>query len=904
MATIDTAPLYKELRAALLSRDDVAAMNVLRRIVAINPQDASAARQLAELSAKGKPAAPGTKPGPNAITRELYKKYRTACLAHNDTEAFEILEKIIQLDSLDDDAKRQRTEVGKRIASSLEQQLQAAMESGEINQISAVVKKMRSYAADEILMNIGDFAAALSLYQADKNKQLQKQIAEFVAEMSLLTDVEEKQKKALFIERFACDNGVAINSSHASILKQVHDAWKELQQLREQEQQFDELSDEYARIRDLVREQTDLPACRDALMQLRTKVSQLTKLDEHALETFLKRVDLSLEKIRRIRAAAIRKKVLKSALSSMASIVGVSSIVLYGYAHSTADERCAEFVNAVKAKDVKSAQLLLDGIYIMEPIYKLVSSDYDIILNKTREWVHTYHQQVDKLKQYKQWLTQHRNHDSESLVGYLKNHVDPACQMLEKLKVEYQYNPPEDLFRLHQEAINDIVGTLKYRYMQPPTGTDLHTLAKLYGEYQAYKGIIGFTAEEDATVRKTYLKLSEEILFLNLYSHEAIDNSLSLYHQYKQVLPLTEDVVTRLNDYRKNLEAYTNLPSLLASSTGLKDYISKLKQAQSLLQTASVDVPMKQLEALQSELPTMKTRLYLKKHGINITNTDEMKQKFTLARKAYVGDGSFFPSYAEADLVRLTNMLTDHRGPAWSNDYEQLIEKGKVLIGKIAQVNNHLYFRQYLAGDKMSKEKKTLANLTNVRSLNMSRLSRELSIDRHALLRGKTRPTKLMHTIASSVMDDASPMANAYLFSLTLDLLKSVHEIENGVCFSKSLQQDMAEWEKLKSWLRGKGVHMNDKCWMNPHPLEAQTKIKRFLRGVSGNDYEAEIRDCLAKLENSDCVLVGYFAPSGQMVNIIPADNRKLYYVSNDTLVPYQGKAGTPFMPILSVDVD
>ncbi len=904
MATMDTAPLYKELRAALLSRDDAAAINVLRRIVAINPQDTSAARQLAELSAKSKPTVSAAKPGPNAITRELYKKYRTACLAHNDTEAFEILEKIIKLDSLDDDAKRQRTEVGKRIALSLEQQLQAAMESGDINQISAMVQEMRSYAADDVLMNIGDFAAALSLYNADKNKQLQKQIAEFVAEMSLLKDVEEKQKKALFIERFACDNGVAINSSHASILKQVHDAWKELQQLREQEQQFDELSDEYARIRDLVREQTDLPACRDALMQLRTKVSQLTKLDEHALETFLKRIDLSLEKIRRIRAAAIRKKVLKSALSSVASIVGVSSIVLFGYAHSTADERCAEFVNAVKAKDVKSAQLLLDGIYIMEPIYKLVSSDYDIILNKTREWVNTYQQHADQLTAYKQWLTQHRKRDAESLVGYLKNHVGPACQLLEKLKAEYLYNPPADLLRLHQDAINEIVGSLKYRYMQPPQGADMNTLAMLYGEYQAYKGIIGFTPEEDTEIRKTYLKLCENILFYNMNSHEAIAYSLSLYHQYKQYLPLTEELATRLNDYRQNLEAYANLPSLLASSTSLNDYISKLKQSQGMLKTSSIEVPMQQLESLQSELPGMKTRLYLKKAGINITDTNEMKQKLALARKAYVGDGSFFPSYAESDLVRITNQLTDMSGPAWTNNFEQLIENKKVLIGKVAHVNNHTYFREYLTDDKMSKEKKTLNTLTNIRPLNMSRLRRTLSIDRDSLLRGKIRPTKLLNTIASSVIEDASPLANAYLFSLTLDLLKSVHEIENGMCFSKSLLQDVAEWEKLKSWLRSKGVNMNDKCWMSSHPLEVQPKIKRFMRDVSTHDYEAEIRDRLAQLENSDCVLVGYFAPNGQMMNIVPADNRKLYYVSNGALVPYQGKVGTPFMPILAVDVD
>lgn len=904
MTAPDTKLLYKELRAALLRHDEAAAIHALRQIVDINPQDASAVRQLAELSSKAQQSVTSTQQGSQAITRDLYKKYRSACIAHNDTEAFEILENIIKLDASDDNARRQRAEVGKRIALSIAPQLQTAMESGDIKKISDVVQKMQSYASNDELMNVGDFAAALALYNADKNKHHQKQIAEWVAEMSMLKNVDDKQKKALFIERFACDNGVSISAGHATILKEVHDQWRELQQFREEEQLFKELCDEYARIRGMMREQADLSACRDSLMQLRTKASQLSKLETNEIETFLKRVNLALEKIQRIRAAITRKKVIKRGLSTFFSLIVLGGIGLFGYAHSTADERCAEFATAVREKDVKSAKQLLERIHFMEHIYKLVSSDYDIQLEKTREWVKTYNQHINKLEQYKEWMAQKRRSDTLKLIDYLKNHVAPACQLLSQLKEDYKYTPSADFLRQHNDVIDEIVETFRQRTMQPSQSADMPTLAKLYGEYQAYKKIFGFTPEDDVEIRNIYLQLCENLLFRNLNSQESLHHSMALYQQYKQSLPMPIDAESRLRSFGKILDTNASLPSLLAASTSLSDYNARLKQVQSVLKDPAIEAALQQLETVLSDLPILKKRLYLEKVGISTLSEDSMKSRLIQVRKSYTKDGEFFPPYAEPDLERISNLLTDDSGPAWTNNYVQAVEKQRVLIGKTSRINDTVYLRQYLPDNKLSKEKIVLTNPASIKQLNLASLRSNLSIDRHTLLRGKILPTRLMHIIAANVQADASALASAYLYSLALELLQSVHEIENGICFSKSLQKDIAEWEKLLSWLHGHGINLSNKCWMQTHPYAAQTKVYRFLQDVNSHDYEAEIRECLSKLETADCVLVGYFAPSGQMVNIAPTNNRQLYYVSNGTLHPYEGKNGTPFMPILSVDVD
>ena len=129
-----TNELYKQLRAATVTKDDAAVYSILSQIVAIDPTDADAVSRLATMKKSRAASTPQKKT--ESITKELYKKYRSACLAHDDNYAYSLLEEILRLAPGDLEAEQQKQSLGKRIASSLASTLTETVNAGDVEGIA------------------------------------------------------------------------------------------------------------------------------------------------------------------------------------------------------------------------------------------------------------------------------------------------------------------------------------------------------------------------------------------------------------------------------------------------------------------------------------------------------------------------------------------------------------------------------------------------------------------------------------------------------------------------------------------------------------------------------------------------------------------------------------------------
>lgn len=903
--TPDTQILYKELRSALLTRNDAAALTILQQIVSINPHDAAAARQLAEISARVKSNG-GTGKEQNAITKEKYKKYRSACLAHNDEEAFSLLEEIIQLDALDQGALQQRADVGKRIAKAKATTITAALQSGDTEQITRIVEELRRYAPDDFLNSIPDFSAALSIYNAAKSKKLKKQFDAKVAELQEMTTLAQKQEMALSIERFASENSIIMDSETSKRFQQIHSEWQEWQCLNEQKKEFSVLQEEYAAIRAQLRAQENLTFCWESLLKMQEKAKALHMIDE--LEPFLKRLELAKEKIRLIKRSELNKKMLKRAISTLMSVLALGTFVLLAYAYNTVDKRCMELRSAVEAKNVADAKVLLEKGRLLSHLYKRINSAYAVQLSKTENWLRGHNILLANLREYSSWLTENKGHSSIEHIETLLVSIHNADTWIKELREQYNSPPPSKLLSLHQAFKKEVQVDLKdqalERYLNPPPNANMAQLAKLYEEYKRHRNILQLNATENKKVREKYDTLCRDILLSDLHNRSTVENAYHLAQTYANHLELSDDVITQLKTLLSQYDSFEKLPDILANCTTLKDYISKLQQHRECLTAASFDVPFDDYEKILNNIAILKIRLYLERRGIRFLDVDEMQKRLEQVKQVYSNKKSLFENQSTTELSRITNLMTQPGGPAWSDKFKQVHGIKEIQIGTISIISQRHILREVLPNGTYSRQKQDIPATSDIKPLLLFNLRKSVGIERDALLRGKILPTTIMSNLAKFQTSEGSPLARAYLYSLAIDLLKTIDNVSNGMIFSESLWKDVKSFEELKTWVREKDVAISENCWLLKHKVQTERKLNSFFSEASKHDYASEIKNTISRLESDECILAGYVNKDGKFVSISSHRGKVHYYARGTRLVPYKGQRIPPYTPIISLNIE
>lgn len=908
MTTPATKDLYKQLRTATLTKDEAAAVRILQRILAIDPGDESAARQLAALSGRlKKNPAKEKKKKETTATKSLYQRYRTASLAHNDEEAFSLLEEILRLDPDDTEAEKQKRAVGRRLANSLAPELSEAVASGEIAGISSLLEKLEHYAEKDFLETLPDYAAANALYQAEQTRVAKEKLNELLKEFALAEEPFARHEKASSIQDFAEKNGLELSPKIQTCITEAHDNWEQLCRESDQYEEFNALADEYNQLKQKVSLREELQNRRVELEMLRNRVRQLDGVTE--VDYLVEQMDKTMAKIIRGQQEQKKKKLLLRCLlwGCLALLAAVGGVVTYAY--KTVDERRNALFRALAQKNAQAVRALVENAYPMAYIYRRVDPSYTEQLNRAYRWLRGYNDISHKVRQYEKWLDENMGKSDIAQSEALLEGISRGESLLEEMNGKYGVTPSADLARKHEQFCNEVVIELKQKalskYNNPPADSGLETLANLYSEYKGVRHRMEFSEEENAAIRQAFRQRAENILFHQIDDENALNKAIEQCKKYTAPLELPDEMLRRLTELRRGLTEFLTIDQQLKQCSTLDEYIRVLRKSEKYLNGIPGCCKPDVLAAYANALPNVVLRMRadaLSRRYARMSDS-ELKEPLEKIRDVYSGKASLFSDFDKAEYSRIVDLLTlPEKSPFWSNKFRQITNDGKIYIGTVFQVNNIPHLRKVKDDGTISDNCIRISGSYKNKSLELQTLRVNVGINRLDLHRGVVHPTQLMLNLAKANSDKYSALARAYLFSLCIDLLNCVEEERSGVLLSVQLKKDIKRFKELSVWLSRNGAPLSENCWIKTHSVESEARIRQFFDSIADRDYAAEIVDAVGRLKNGGTILVGYVSRDGKYVSLRANTSGKRYLYSLGKLAEYTEGIGTPFAPVFTID--
>jgi hypothetical protein len=899
MSNANTDSLYKQFRAATLKRDEAKAISILQQIVAISPGDQKAIKLLAEMKAAQK-----QNPAPNqkkaSLTRELYGKYRQACLSHNDIRAFEILEEIVRIDPADNDAEQQKQNLGKRIAEELAPTLAEVLQSGDIERISSAVEKIKKYAREEYLQTLPDYSAAAAIHRQHEQKEVLAHIHSQMEELKKLSDTEQRHRKALAIEKHAANHLVPIPQEYVTIIEDIHHKWELHCVHLEQQEQFEQLYAEFLTLQAKIKDKQDLAVCKEKLSNLRGEIQQLDTVEE--AELLDKKIEKYQTRVNNIIQAGIRKARLLKVSAYLTISILVAAGAAVSYAYSTANVRCEEFAAALQNHNTQAAQVLMKRAYPMAHLYRLISASYAELLTRTQKWLVEYKLACNKEKEYKNWLEKNIGNSTVQQAEELIHHVAEGELVFKELENKFNHAVPDDLKLKHLKFKHELNAGLKQKIISTFAAvtpeTSLDKLTKLYEEYLKLLTIVEISKEEDQRV--VQLVHEKALLILSRYTDDIdrAQEALQLFDRYSSRLELPGEVRQILEQRLQHARTFDKLPSLLANCSTISDYIEILKKCEYKLQEIPQAISIKELTDLQSKIPELVFRHKLKQYTnqeANFSMNDWQRLMAELSRIYSSGAGSLFREFNETEFNRIIDLMTlPEKGPQWSDDYQQSISNGMVyVVGKVYKIQDDTIIRPVDMNGKLG-EKVPLHAPFVIHPLQLSDFRSSTGFNRKMLQQGRVLPTILMRNVVNATDRKYPVMMRAWFYSLAIDLLNCVESKYSGLIFSPTLQNDIKKFGKLKNRI------INDN-WFKPHPVAQENEILAYFNLVKTHNYAHEIIQNINYINDTKCILAGYINSRGHFVPIGSRQTHTLLIYENGTLVEYVNKYPKPYTPVFAI---
>lgn len=910
MTTPATKDLYKQLRTATLTKDEAAAVRILKRILEADPGDKDAAKQLAALTAGGKgSAASGEKKKKKkevSATKMLYQRYRSACMAHNDAEAFDLLEEILKLEPEDSEAIAQKTAVGKRLASSYAPELAEAVASGEVEKITRMLEKLQRYASDEYLQMLPDYASAKAIYRAEQTRVAKEKLKALIDEFSQLQEPFARHEKASSIQDFAEKNGLVLEPETQAGIAGAHEAWEQLCRESEQYEEFNTLADEYKQLQQKVSLREELQNCRVELELLRERTRQLTEVSE--ADYLVEQIDKTMRKVMRAQQEQKKKKLVLRGFTwgGLALLAAAGGLCVY--AHTSVETRCQELAQVLSNKNIQGTRVLVDKAYPMAYIYKKMDAGYTELLNRASAWLKAYDVHADKVAAYEKWLDEHLGKSSLSQSETLLENIGRGETLLSELANVFGLTPSAELIRKHKQFCSEVI-SLKQKafdkYRNPPGDVGLEVLANQYKEYVGLRHLMEFSGEENTVIQQAFRQRAERVLFQNVEDARELNKAIEQCKKYMSSLELPSEILDRLIALRNELQEYQNLDQQLKQCSTLDEYIRTLRKCEKYLGAVSGSCTPDMLASFAHRLPDILFRMRadaLSRKYARMSDS-ELRSKLERIRQVYSGKASLFSDFNKTKYSGIVDKMTlPESGAHWSDKFRQIICGDKVYIGKISKVNDIPYVREVTPNGKLSDEALKINGVYKNIPLVMKTLRANVGISRMDLQRCVLLPTNLMSSLAKANDKTYSPLARAYLFGLCVQMLDCVDEEDSGVLLSAQLRKDIAAFNELSRWLSRHKIPLAENCWTKRHSLEAERKINRFFESVANKDYAADIMESVDRLRSKECELVGYVNKEGNYVPLKTKKSDKMYQFSNGKLVEHMDGKGAPYAPVFVID--
>lgn len=952
-----TKELYAQYREAARNRNDVGAHRILKQICELDPSDKEAATQLREvgerladslapeldnlvvsrdtdalrvkmqqlkewagdeylskqpsykraveyLKAKGKKG--GAAAG-GARTAQLYKQFREAGLAHQDERAFEILQKIVDMDPADQSAVEQKKATGQRLCAKNRQKLSDYLRNGDMDALPEMVGHFREWGDEAYLNTLPDFPEAARLVDAKAQKEAAQKINGMFFTLQSAKDMPlaERESMASEIEQLAVQHNVSIENDISETIKKIHEEWQAHRYLMAQRDKAEQLKEQLCDIEDACNLHAPLTEA-----ELTQHIESLAAMEEDAMplcdieegkELFdqvqLKKAKLSAELTARHRKRAMIRRV--SSLATV-SVLGLGGFLIY--AHSQADKIAERLEKGMEAKQVPFVKDNLNANAIMHYCCEKFSGYYRVAHKEAKEWMARHDALVAKRdKNLATIQSPSFSVGLSTLQECVKLHV-ALNDVRSELEQNYGEGFSPEQIRIQQgflQRIAELQGAAYAKFSMPPADSSLEDLSVLFGEFKASCDIFNFSQEDTNKIYSAFRGRAEQIL---LHKGEAmtdadIEKSLRLYKQYVGILELPADIQAKLEKLREENKGARTLATSLPNCTSLENYVSLLAKFPMTYEHAKGAFSVEDMGLLLERRQTLAALYVARELGLDSKSLDyekllAIRNIFQSSTNVYgSGDRGAIPGYI--DKLTLTN---DKK--AWKKGLSAWRDGDTVYVGIIQTLADGSQSMQSIsASGKKYVCPIKVASLPPVRLKLDKKQLENMGFSRLELQKGCVIPAELLVKVANYNRADCPVLLRACLYGLTIEMMEHYSDaIASGIALSPTLQKDI---KLYRSTARSHSAEYGS--WAHNHSAEDEEAWRIFFNRVAEHDYRSEVIKQVNRVLEVRLEFAGYVDGDGKAHIRSGMGGKQILYANSviTELEPYtENSNAVPFTPL------
>lgn len=847
--------------------------------------------------------------GVSAFARALYRKLKDALAAGRDDESFHILQQILKENPDEQAAAELARTIGKRLYKVAAAELPAVLATGNLGQVTQMVRKLRLMADEESLSGLVGYRDAANMVDEAERKYWQSMLLSGLCKMRAAADLKVREDLAISIEIFAQEKRLTFTPEQSAQIARVHEDWCRYCRAEKLRADYNKQLDAFRAIEKKITLRQDLANCEHELHTLHQATSVLKEL--HEAVDLLELIETQQEKVRAILTARHRRMVFIRTVACVVVSVILLTIAAIVFAYMRAGSLKDSIAAGMAEKNVGQVSELVGGIAPLRPFCKAVHSGYVQALDEADNWLkvhNSYQAQIaeitPELSEATDMLTNPSVTAAELTSGLVL--VDKVRKVEEKLKAEYNVSADKEatiLMGKFYDRLAEIRPKVLARFRVPAADMDMNGLQALYEEFIACTTLLNVTDDEAAQVRKAMQTAAADLL--RHQSRQSLEpkqaqSAVDDFDFYADKLPLQKSLREELAAYAAQVSAFAALPETLKAVADLNAYVEAINACKDCYASVQNAVSADEVKALIGKEDAA-MRAY-KLAGFKAVEqypieAEQILPNLQTVKSVYADGASVFSLGTPEKMDELIEVMLSDKNNVWKNGLKRAVQDSSVYIGTVATRGKNAVMTLSNGQGRPARRKVNLreAAVKGMIPVVLASQRKAMGFVREDLAAGKLTPARLMQNIARHPEAGCPELARAYMFGLVVRMAERLDPYSSGLAFSESLRQDVEAYKAISA-----SSSLYPGCWFIMHSTSLDARWREFFATVASHDYQREILEAVLPITDSRCTYAGYVNTEGKAVRCKESDEQ-LYFIKDGTIAPYQGTPERPYTPLFIV---
>lgn len=845
----------------------------------------------------------------NPMTHDLRRDLREACLCRDDAKAFEILQKINQLDAEDIDAQEQMKETGKRLCEAHAHELKEAAGEENMTPIRQIVAKFRNWAAENELRKLDGWSALARRVDEEAKEKHTNALKRMLNLVGITKDTEARNKMADEAERFATQHNLEFSDKELELIHSAHQEWEQECAARRHAQEIEEADDEITAMRfgfSRNRRNTSTPQLFEQKAALIAIIGRLTGELADADPQILKRAQRLQTLLEGELTLRHRKQVVLRTLSGACTLSILAALSFTGYLYSTVADATKELVDVRQAKHMGVAKELAEHA-LMPKCYTLIDEKYAGEYRNFTKWYQGYNRCINTFRTLKQKVDRHPTITADNMSEYIAS-LDKLVLAANQAATDYGENLWEnkelqmkELLAPIEQCVTTLIDTYSHSSADTPVPeiiAHIDTLDRLQKIGADFGESCGFDTKQLTEAYNQQLNILHAQLLI--MAEKSLDNASDCYERYRVTYHLPDE-------WGKELEARRDTRSQLRTLANCRDYADYVRRME---QIQSAYVPegccsIEQLKAIQQNGRDALIRSWLKSNTDGIVISDAEAQDVTallrqlkLVQEVYRQGANIY----NGNYTNRASAIVDKFDEPLFKDVNRKIAiidfKGREYVGAYYKMGADIYLESMEKDDPTGKKLKFPGSAT-VQKVSTKFDIEKMRLSKSALEHGVLTPPELLTRIASYKSDALPTYVKVYYSMLALDWADALHDaILSGKELSPSFRKHVQHIKRLAA------QNSTDKyCWYDTHTSANIKEWKVLFSQICSTDYRREILTNAQRVSNIKLQFCGYINENAKPIMPQTESAQAVYFRFENgepVVSPYRGEVLPAFTPLFS----